>query len=205
MDYFKNSNTLNRLTDIRFAYRTGSSSRTAGVAARCIVSIMSACMVYACGAQHQLINTSSTMDEIGKRVLAAVQQNDFQTLDAMRLTEHEFRTLVFPGLPIGKVKQWQNQYDFVWGDVNTKSTYCLRMVLARYGGQQFSFVKMKIAKGTTKYELQSTVPFWGASYIAHEDARVIAKDASGNEQELKLFGAVIEYNGHYKIMSFNTT
>jgi hypothetical protein len=37
----------------------------------------------------------------------------------------------------------------------------------------------------------------------HKDARVIVKDSSGTEKELKLFGSVVECSGQFKIMSYN--
>lgn len=72
-----------------------------------------------------------------------------------------------------------------------------------YMGKKFSFVKITFAKGATKYKLVNKPLFLGKSYTGHEDARVIMKDESGAEQELKLFGGIIEYQGRYKIMSFN--
>jgi hypothetical protein len=81
--------------------------------------------------------------------------------------------------------------------------YGLRTVLARHGGQKFSYVKTFFKKGKTTYELESTGPFGKQSYTAHEDAWITAKNDKGEETELKLFGAIIEYRGRYKIMSFN--
>lgn len=156
-----------------------------------------------CAARYELTNTSPSIDEIGRAVLNAVYKKDIKGLDAMRITEKEFRELIFPGLPIGKIKQWQEQYDFVWGDVNTKSNHGLQLVLARYGGKKFHYIKTIFKKGVTSYETQSTVPFRKQTYSAHESSRVIAKDENGNETELRLFGAIIEYRGAYKIMSFN--
>lgn len=192
---------MNRLPFI--LYGKGNPGRKAGIALPFLLYIVMIFLLNACAARYQLTNTTSSVDEIGKKVLAAVQKNDFKELDAMRITEQEFRELIFPGLPIGKIEQWKKNYDFVWGDVNTKSNYGLRAVLARYGGQKFSYVKTIFKKGVTTYELQSTFPFWKQSYTAHEDARIIAKDDKGEESELKLFGAIIEYRGKYKIMSFN--
>jgi len=176
------------------------SGRTARVL---VLFIILASLLNGCSSQHQLANTSPAIDKIGRSVLAAVHKNDYKELDVMRITEQEFRELIFPGLPIGKIEQWKKNFDFVWGDVNTKSVYGLRTVLARYGGQKFSYVKTIFKKGVTTYELESTIPFWKQSYKGHEDAWIIAKNDKGDETELKLFGGIIEYRGKYKIMSFN--
>jgi hypothetical protein len=193
-----------RMNQLSFAlYGESDTGRKAGIAKLIFLYIVVSVLLNACATRYQLANTRPSIDEIGQKVLAAVQKNDYKELDAMRITEQEFRELIFPGLPIGKIEQWKKNYDFVWGDVNTKSNYGLRAVLARYGGQKFSYVKTIFKKGVTTYELQSTFPFWKQSYTAHEDARIIAKDDKGEESELKLFGAIIEYRGKYKIMSFN--
>ncbi len=168
-----------------------------------LLLVVAAVVMTSCAARYQLTNTAPSIDEIGRTVLAALYENNFKKLDAMRITEKEFRELIFPGLPIGKIKQWQDQYDFVWGDVNTKSRYGLRTVLARYGGKKFHYVKTIFKKKVTTYETSGNTPFTKQTYKAHEDARIIAKDETGKEVELKLFGAIIEYRGAYKIMSFN--
>jgi hypothetical protein len=55
----------------------------------------------------------------------------------------------------------------------------------------------------TTYELESRLPFWKPSYKGYEDARIAVKDETGTEDEIKLYGGIIEYKGRYKIMTFN--
>ena len=184
-------------------YGEGNSGRKAGIAKLIFLYIVLTFLLTACGTRYQLTNSSSSIDEISQKVLAAVQKKDLKELESMRVTEQEFREIIFPGLPIGKIEQWKKNFDFVWGDVNTKSTYGLRYMLDSYGGQKFSYVKTIFKKGVTTYELESTFPFWKQSYKGHEDARIVAKDETGKETELKLYGGIIEYKGRYKIMSFN--
>jgi hypothetical protein len=193
-----------RMNQLSFTlYGESASGRKAGSAKLIFLYIVVSVLLNACATRYQLANTRPSIDEIGQKVLAAVQKNDYKELDAMRITEQEFRELIFPGLPIGKIEQWKKNFDFVWGDVNTKSMYGLRAVLARHGGQKFTYVKTIFKKDKTTFELESTNPFSKQSYISHQDAWVIAKDDKGTEKELKLFGAIIEYRGKYKIMSFN--
>ena len=37
----------------------------------------------------------------------------------------------------------------------------------------------------------------------YKDAVIIARDKSGAEKELKLFGSIIKLGGHFKIVSYN--
>jgi hypothetical protein len=147
-----------------------------------------------CGeTRRQMTDAAPSLEDLGKQVLAAMERNNFSALDALRLNEQEYRTYIWPSLPISKIKEWQKQYQYVWHDVDTKNNYGLRLLLEKYGGEKFDFVSMRFAKNAEKYD----------DCTIHKDARVIVKDSSGAEKELKLFGSVVESGGCFKIMSFN--
>ena len=177
--------------------------RKAGVPFLFLMCILLSFLLSGCGSPPQMSNTSSSIDEISRKVLAAVEKKDSKELESMRVTEKEFKELIFPGLPIGKIEQWQKAFDFVWGDINTKSTHGLSYMLASYGGKKFSYIKTIFKKGVTTYELESRLLFWKPSYKGYEDARIAVKDETGTEDEIKLYGGIIEYKGRYKIMTFN--
>ena len=140
-----------------------------------------------------LKNTAPSIDDLGKQVLEAVEKKNFKALDALRLNEQEYRAYIWPALPISKIKQWQKQYQYVWSDVDTKSKYGLQFMLRKFGGQKLDFVRMRFTENAETYD----------NCTIHKDARVIVKDSSGAEKELKLFGSVVECSGQFKIMSYN--
>jgi hypothetical protein len=148
---------------------------------------------FAAGTQLPLKNAASSMDDLGKRVLEAVAKNDGKALDALRINEQEYHSLIWPALPISKIEQWNKQYKYVWGDVDTKCIYGLRELLNKYGGQKFTFVSMRFVRGASRY----------STCTVHQGARIKVKDSTGQELELKMFGSVVECGGQFKIMSYN--
>ena len=140
----------------------------------------------------QLTNNSG-LEELVHKVLDALGRQDEGTLSSLALTEEEYRRYIWPALPLSKIEQWQKQYAFVWGQVSARSSHGLEMVLQKYGGQQFEYRNLRIAGGTAPY----------AECIVHKDVRITVKDSSGREQEVKLFGSIVEIKDQFKIMSFD--
>jgi len=177
---------------------TKATSPCTRVAFRLISSLVITLLLYACGntgsGPKGLSNTYHSVEDIGKKVLEAVCHNDATILKSMSITEEEYHTYIWPQLPISKIKEWQEHYDFVWGQHDSKSRYSLRQMLARYGGSKYALVRVHFAGETTDY----------TTYKVHRDARLIVQSDDGKEVMLNLFGSIVEMNGQYKIMSFNT-
>ncbi len=140
-----------------------------------------------------LTNAGASMKDLCARMLDALHQKDRETLRAISITEEEYRHIIWPQLPISKIKQWQSRYDFVWGQHMMKSGSCLEDLLVGYGGKHYSLVDVRIVEDVTDYE----------DYRVHRDARVIVTDDTGRKRELNLFGSIVEMHGQYKIMSYN--
>jgi hypothetical protein len=171
----------------------GSPGRTAGAALRHLLIIAFFSCSVAASAQLPLKNGASSLNNLAGQVLGALHRKDFKTLDALRINEQEYRSCIWPELPISKIEQWKKRYDFVWGDVDTKCVHGLREMIHKYGGRELTFVSLRFAGETSRY----------TSCIVHQDARITVKDSAGAVQELKLFGSVVECGGRFKIMSYN--
>ena len=141
----------------------------------------------------QLTNASRSMEELVQKTLDALNREDEAALASLALTEEEYRRYIWPALPLSKIEQWQKQYDFVWGQVSARSSDGLGLILQKYGGQQFEYRSLRAAGGRAPY----------ADCIVHKDVRITVKDSSGMEQEVKLFGSLVEMNDQFKIMSFD--
>jgi hypothetical protein len=141
----------------------------------------------------QLINSSSSMEELVQKTLQALSREDEGALSSLALTEEEYRRYIWPALPLSKIEQWQKQYAFVWGQVSARSSQGLAIILQKYGGQQFEYRSLRAAGGRAPY----------ADCIVHKDVKIAVKDASGMEQEVKIFGSLVEMNDQFKIMSFD--
>jgi hypothetical protein len=140
-----------------------------------------------------LTNASRSMDELGRRVIQALNDEDRGALAALAMTKEEYRLHIFPGLEIGKVEQWQKAYDFVWGTVYDRSNYRLTSIVRKYGGRQLEYIGIRV---------DDTEP-WHLDCIVHKKALITIKDASGAEQEAELFAGMAEINNGFKIISFD--
>ncbi|MBW1854714.1 MAG: hypothetical protein JRJ00_08565 [Deltaproteobacteria bacterium] len=187
---------INRLTNNRENLKGNSSlspSFLIGVALRVFTSSLMffLCM---CAGKDYLSNTCTSVEEIGKQVLEAIRQNDAERLEAMAITEEEYRRYIWPQSPVSKIKKWQEHYDFVWKQQHSRSSHSLRSMLTRYGGRKYKLVRVRFDDETTEHNI----------YKAHRDARLIVTKSDGKEVELNLFGSIVEMNGQFKIMSFDT-
>jgi hypothetical protein len=140
----------------------------------------------------QLPNNSG-LEELVHKVLDALGRQDEGTLSSLALTEEEYRRYIWPALPLSKIEQWQKQYAFVWGQVSARSSHGLGLILQKYGGQQLEYLGLRAAGGSAPY----------ADCIVHKDVKIAVKDSSGTQQEVKLFGSIVEMNNGFKIMSFD--
>ncbi len=132
--------------------------------------------------------------EVAETVLAAVYEYDIQGLEKIAVSEDEYRSYVWPELPISSVKQWREHVDFVWEQHSRRSSLCMQSMLKKYGGNKYALKKVRYAE----------IPKHYGQVTVHRDARLIVSGKNKNERELNLFGSIVELNGTYKIMSYNT-
>jgi hypothetical protein len=142
----------------------------------------------------RLSNACNSIEDLGKQVLEAVYNNDIERLKAMAITSEEYESYIWPQSPMSKIEQWQENYDFVWKQQFSRSSHSLRQMLARYGGRQYTLVRVRFADDTTDHTI----------YKAHRDARLLVTSPEGKEVELNLFGSIVEMDGQFKVMSFDT-
>lgn len=122
-------------------------------------------------------------------VLAALEAKDRGAMEALALSESEFREQVFPEMPAyGDVPM-----DFVWGDLKQKSGNELRRILSYHGGRPYELEDVVFDGGATAYD----------SFVVHRKPRLLVRQRdSGERKELALFGSVIEYEGRYQLFSY---
>ena len=144
----------------------------------------------------RLANASSSIREIADNVLSLLAKNDFESLEKMRMTEEEFKTIIWPELPRAVTEPSCGKFcDWCWRDLNHKSVLSLRMTLQRYGGEKLrdhEFLRLRFAGETTEYE----------TFKVHRNVYVVMRDKTGEEKNIKLFGTVIEMDNHFKLMGF---
>ena len=135
--------------------------------------------------------TYPTLDAMAEAVIAAVEAGDAGGLQALALTEQEFRSHVWPELPASRPER-NVPFDFVWGMLRQNSQGHLQQTLSRFKGKDLTLVRVRTAGESTDYE----------GVTVHRDTELVVKDESGTEQQVRLFGSTIEQNGRYKVFSF---
>ncbi|MCY4635688.1 MAG: hypothetical protein OXG04_14485 [Acidobacteria bacterium] len=171
---------------------------------RCRVSTFAACIALiallatgGCGAGDEtsplspLRNTFPSPEALGEAVLAALADNDADTLADLALDELEFRTAVWPDLPSSRPERGL-PFDYAWGDLHQKSNNALRRLVSRYGGRRYELVDVRFAGPTTPY----------ATYQVHRETVLDLRDEEGEEVRLALFGSILEREGEFKLFSY---
>jgi hypothetical protein len=144
----------------------------------------------ACNRVPPLANASSSADALAGEVLEALSRRDRQRLDALALSEQEFRDHVWPDLPAARPER-NLPFSYVWGDLRQKSNISLAETLQ--------------AKGGTRHTLQR-VTFSGvtpsAHYTVHRDATFAVVDDAGASQTVRVCGSFLEKDGAWKVFSY---
>lgn len=142
-------------------------------------------------APSPLHHTFGSAEELAEAVLGALAADDFDRLDALALSELEFRTVVWPELPSSRPERGV-PFDYAWGDLHQKSTNELRRVVHRAGGESLKLVAIEFDGESTPYD----------TFIVHRDSRLTVRDEEGVEREVRLFGSVLQRGDAYKLFSY---
>jgi hypothetical protein len=130
-------------------------------------------------------------EAMSRAVLEAVEQHDRDALRALALNKEEFTEHVWPQLPAARPERNLSP-SFVWMSLNQKSSIMLRHVLAAHGGKKYQLVRVHFLGQTTQF----------GSFQVHRDGELTVKDAQGREQQVRMFGSVLQKNGRYKVFSY---
>ncbi len=153
--------------------------------------LLSTCLL-ACGrSSSSLPNAHGSAESLAQAVLDALKREDINSLNTLTLNEQEFREHVWPELPAARPER-NLPFSYVWGDLHQKSNARLRATLAKHGGNKYELVSIRFTGETTRHQ----------SYRVHRDSELTVRDNEGREQQVRLFGSVLEKNGRFKIFSY---
>jgi len=150
-----------------------------------------ACGIRDGSAVEELSYTFGSAEDAGRAVLEAVAQRDVQTLRLMPLTEHEFRTVVWPELPASRADV-SLPFAYAWGTLAQNSAGSLAQILDRYGGQQYELTSVRVSGDVTAHP----------SFTVHRKVELAVRNAQGEPGRLRLFGSLLERQGQWKIFSY---
>ena len=160
------------------------------IRATIVVSALALAAGLACSRVPPLANTHPSASSLASAVLEALARRDRVTLEALALSETEFRDHVWPQLPAARPER-NLPFSFVWGDLRQKSSQTLNSVMFREGGKRYELLDVRFA-GQTDYQ----------TYRVHREATLRVRDSSGKEQDLRVCGSMLEQDGAWKVFSY---
>jgi hypothetical protein len=155
-----------------------------------VVSALALAATLACSRVPPLAHTHPSPSSLASAVLDALARRDRAGLEALALSETEFRDHVWPQLPAARPER-NLPFSFVWGDLRQKSTQTLSTVIAREGGSAYELLDVR-------FEAESDY----RTYRVHRQATLRVRDASGIERDLRVCGSMLEQKGAWKVFSY---
>jgi hypothetical protein len=134
---------------------------------------------------------ASSPVELARRFLDRLAEGDVEGIQQLALTEGEFAEFVYPELPAADPLR-NTSAGFVWNQLHLRSQSSLGAVLTHLSGRRLKLKEIRFAGGVEPYD----------SYVVHRESLLILEDEDGVERTERLFGAVLEMDGQFKIYSF---
>jgi hypothetical protein len=147
--------------------------------------------------QDQLPATSAltggepSPEALVRRYLAALARRDSTTLGTLIVTRAEYGYLAFPNTALA-LPPYQLDPAYAWFHLRSESESGIRRALAKYGGGALEYDAHQCSADATE----------GRAATIWEDCRVQLRVGNGMPFEVAMFGAIIEYRGQFKFLSY---
>lgn len=156
-----------------------------------LLVMVSAAWLCACG-PAPVTGAQPSVDALGREVLAALAAGDRGRLNALALSETEFRVRIWPALPAARPER-NLPFAYVWGDLRQKSDQRLGQTLAAHVGHRYVLTSVRFASPTTDF----------GAYRVHRDTVLVVERADGRRHDLSVLGSMVELDGRWKVFSYN--
>ena len=120
----------------------------------------------------------------------ALEHNDSTALAQLVIDRAEFGYLVYPTSPNAKPPYRQSP-DLVWMSRSASTNKAMRRLLARFGGKPLGYAGFSCPDSVTR-EARNAV--WGKCVVTRLGPH-------GDTTRLRMFGAIIERDGRFKLLS----
>ncbi len=160
----------------------------------CLAQAISMQRLEAASAPGGFSGGSNDLGALLDRFLLALEQRDEKGLQALRVTEIEYRQLVVPGnVDKGEAPQILSgeASEYFWQIMDQKSRHFENLLLERFGGESFQIKDVSFEKGHKEY----------AGHQAWRRLSLTVTDAAGQDRLIRT-GSILERDGQYKFVSF---
>lgn len=140
-----------------------------------------------------LTHTVDSPEALGRAVVERLAASDLDGLRQLMLTRDEFEAHVWPHLPASR-PETNMPMSFVWNRLQQQSEGRLAQVVARHGGQPMTFISIATAGASSAY---------GTVRVDRESTMTV-RTASGEVEEVRLFGSMVRQGTRYKVFSYVT-
>ena len=136
-------------------------------------------------------NSLDSPDQLGLAVVDALNREDIEQLDRLRVQREEYLDWIWPAFPASRPP---NNFpgDFAWSNLNKKCNIGMKKWIAHFGGVNLKFVDIRFDGSEETYEgfqlLRGTV--------------LTLQNVAGKKRELKILGSVVFKNDRYKLLSY---
>jgi hypothetical protein len=142
----------------------------------------------------QLQGGASSREALVESFLLGLRERDSALLDALCVTEDEYRELIIPGhVAKGRPPQVLSPEasEYFWETLHQKSLSHRDGLLARFGGRRLQTRETSFEKGIGEY----------AGHRVYKRLSVLVSDENGHVEEIRT-GSIIERDGRFKFASF---
>lgn len=140
-----------------------------------------------------LTHAADSPEALGRAVLERLAARDTDALRQLMLTRDEFEAHVWPHLPVSR-PETNMPMSFVWNRLQQQSHGHLAQAVARHGGQPMTLVSIATTGESSEY---------GEVHVDRESTMTV-RTATGEVEDVKLFGSIVRQGSRYKVFSYVT-
>ena len=143
--------------------------------------------------KRPLENSKASEWDLCEEVLRALKEKDKKTLQALRITESEYKKYLFPEFPATRAGTDTN-VDFHWEYLNVRSFRGMQDALDEFGGMDLELLDI-ITEGVDEYPTY---------HLLNKVRLKVRRKPDGEERVIRVFGSIVELDGQYKLLAFPT-
>lgn len=139
----------------------------------------------------ELSGGGSSLEDLARRLLAALRDRDERALHELRLSQREFAEICWPEFPESRPVTGV-AVDDAWGMLLPQSLAGVSLAVGSYGGRELQLLRVETGG-----------PFQYRNFVRHRGVLLVTRDASsGEEHRLRFVPSVIERHGRFKALTY---